>query len=71
MQSITAGVDLAKQVFAICLMDDAGHVTGRRELRRDGFHQWLAEQPEGMIVAMEACSSAHYWGRECQRHGLH
>lgn len=70
MQSITAGVDLAKQVFAICLMDDAGHVTGRRELRRDGFHQWLAEQPEGMIVAMEACSSAHYWGRECQRHGL-
>ena len=70
MQSITAGVDLAKQVFAICLMDDAGHVVGRRELQRDAFHQWLAEQPAGTIVAMEACGSAHYWGRECLRHGL-
>ena len=70
MQSITAGIDLAKHVFAICLVDAAGHVTGRRELRRDGFHQWLTEQPPGMVIAMEACGSAHYWARECQRHSL-
>ena len=70
MESITAGVDLAKQVFAICDMDKNGRVLARRELKRDGFHAWIAAQPAGTVVAMEACSSAHYWGRQCEAHGL-
>lgn len=70
MESITAGVDLAKQVFTICDMDKNGRVVARRELKRDGFHAWIAAQPAGRVVAMEACSSAHYWGRTCEANGL-
>lgn len=70
MESITVGVDLAKQVFAICEVDKNGRVLARRELKRDGFHAWIAAQSAGTVVAMEACSSAHYWGRQCEAHGL-
>jgi transposase len=70
MESITAGVDLAKRVFTVCQVDDKGRVVGRRELGREGFREWLAAQPPGTVVAMEACSSAHYWGRQCQALGL-
>lgn len=35
MGTITIGVDLAKQVFAVCSVDAAGRVQDRRELRRE------------------------------------
>lgn len=70
MESITVGVDLAKQVFALCTVDGTGRVSTRQELGRTGFHAWVGSQPAGTVVAMEACSSAHYWGRQCQQHGL-
>jgi len=31
---------------------------------------WLAQLPAGTIVAMEACSGAHYWARCCRELGL-
>lgn len=70
MNTTTVGVDLAKQVFAICVLDDQGRVLQRREFRREAFTAWLAQLPAGTTVAMEACSSAHYWGRVCVEHGL-
>jgi len=70
MESITVGIDLAKQVFSVCLMDERGRVTQRRELKREALHEWLRQLPAGTVVAMEACSGAHYWGRFCERHGL-
>lgn len=70
MESITVGIDLAKQVFSVCIMEANGRVTLRRELKRDGLPVFLAQQPAGTVVAMEACSSAHYWGRVCLSHGL-
>ena len=70
MRTITIGVDLAKQVFSACEMDVTGAVRQRRELRRDAFAAWLAQQPAGSVVAMEACSGAHHWGRRCWQHGL-
>jgi transposase len=70
MRTITIGVDLAKQVFSACELDERGRVLQRRELRRDAFAAWLAQRPAGSVVAMEACSSAHHWARRCQDHGL-
>ena len=63
MGTITLGVDLAKRVFSVCEMDAAGHVLRRQELKRDAFAAWLAQQPAGTIVAMEACSGAHHWAQ--------
>src|SRR4030042_5462428 len=70
MHTITIGVDLAKQAFSACGVDERGAVLQRRELRRDAFTVWLAQQPIGSIVAMEACGGAHHWGRGCLSHDL-
>ena len=70
MNTTTVGVDLAKMIFAVCVMDDHGAVLRRLQLRREAFALWLVQLPAGTIVAMEACSGAHYWGRVCIEHGL-
>lgn len=59
----TVGIDLAKEIFAVCVMNAAGVVIERQRLRRATFERWLASIPAGSVVAMEACSSAHHWGR--------
>ena len=70
MLTITSGVDLAKHVFSICTVDFSGRVQQRKELRREAFALWLAQLPVGSVVAMEACSGAHHWGRRCLELGL-
>jgi transposase len=70
MNTITIGVDLAKSVFSVCEVDAAGHVLRRQDLRRDAFGIWLAQVAPGTVVAMEACSGAHHWARQCLNHGL-
>ena len=52
----TLGVDLAKQLFAICETNHSGHVIRRLELRRDAFCHYLPQPPAGTMVAMVACS---------------
>nr|WP_244137452.1 transposase [Burkholderia pyrrocinia] len=64
----TIGIDLAKEVFAICVLDDRGTVLERRVLRRAAFERWAEQAPDG-IIAMESCSSAHHWGRWFAAHG--
>jgi transposase len=59
----TVGIDLAKETFAVCVMNGAGEVVERQRLRRSAFERWLASIPACSVVAMEACSSAHHWGR--------
>jgi transposase len=70
MSTITIGVDLAKSVFSVCEVDAAGHVLRRQDLRRDAFSIWLAQVAAGTVVAMEACSGAHHWARQCLNYGL-
>ena len=63
MQEITTvGIDLAKEVFAICILDAHGAVFERKVLRRLAFERWAAALSP-CAVAMEACGSAHHWGR--------
>jgi transposase len=61
-QLTTVGLDLAKEVIAACVLDVHGAVIERRVLRRGAFERW-AEQLPACRVAMEACGSAHHWGR--------
>lgn len=70
MGTITIGVDLAKCVFSTCALDASGHVIRRRDLGLDAFAEWLAQRPAGTVMAMEACSGAHHWGRRCVELGL-
>ena len=64
----TIGIDLAKHVFQLHGASGDGAVLFRRRLRREKLLEFLATQPR-CVVAMEACASAHYWGREIGRLG--
>ena len=57
------GIDLAKRSFQVHGARSDGSVVYRKKLRRGKVLSFLASQP-GCTVAMEACDSAHYWGRE-------
>lgn len=64
----TVGVDIAKQVFQVHGIDGAGAVIVRRALRRSQLLVWFAKLPR-CLVGLEACATAHYWGRALQKLG--
>ena len=57
------GIDLAKRSFQVHGAKADGSVAYRRKLSRGKLLSFFASQPP-CSVAMEACASAHYWGRE-------
>ena len=61
-------VDVAKAVFEIAISDRPGHVTRRERQQRAQFLPFMAQQPSATVV-MEACGSAHHWGRKLQELG--
>ena len=67
-QVSTVGLDLAKYIFQLHGADSAGAVVFRKKLRRGQLLAFLATLPP-CTVAMEACGSAHYWGREIAKLG--
>ncbi len=67
-KTTVVGVDLAKTVFEIAVSDIPGRVIRTRRLPRTKFMAFFVELPPATIV-MEACGSAHYWGREFEALG--
>lgn len=62
------GIDLAKNVFQVCALDQGGHVLFNRTVRRARLLNEIHKLAP-TTIAMEACSSAHYWGRQFQALG--
>jgi transposase len=56
------GLDLAKNAFQVHAVDARGEVVAARKLSRGRLIAFFSELPP-CVVAMEACSSAHHWGR--------
>src|SRR3954464_12409755 len=71
-QVSTVGLDLAKHIFQLHGADRAGAVVFRKNfrkrLRRGQLLAFLATLPP-CTVALEACGSAHDWGREITKLG--
>jgi transposase len=67
-QIATVGADLAKAVIVVCAADREGRVLFYRQLSFNGFAQWAATLPP-CTFGMEACSSAHHWGRRLAAYG--
>ena len=57
------GLDIAKSVFQVHGVDEAGQVVLRRRLRRAEVLKLFAGI-EPALVGIEACHTAHYWARE-------
>jgi len=68
MHATTVAIDLAKDDFELAFADAAYHVVQRKRLKRAAFARVL-ENREPLHVVMEACGSAHYWGRRFERLG--
>ena len=64
----TVGVDLAKQVIVVCAGDAEGRSMFFKQLSFSGFAQWAATLAP-CTFGMEACSSAHFWGRRLSSYG--
>ena len=62
------GIDLAKRSFQLHGARADGSVAFRKTLSRGKLLAFLASQPP-CVVVMEACASAHYWGREIMKLG--
>ncbi len=67
-QVSTVGLDLAKYIFQLHGADSTGAVVFRKKLRRGQLLAFLATLPR-CTVALEACASAHDWGREIAKLG--
>lgn len=69
MDKVTViGVDLAKSVFQLHGATQSGTPVFRKKLSRRQFRAFM-EKHAPCRVAMEACASAHYWGREIEALG--
>ncbi len=62
------GINLAKCVFQVQGARNDGSVAFRKKLSRGQVLAFFAQQPR-CVVAMEACVTAHGWGRELERLG--
>ncbi|CAO3452148.1 Transposase IS116/IS110/IS902 [Azospirillum largimobile] len=62
MSIVTVGLDLAKHVFQVHGVDEAGKVVVRRQLRREQVEAFFRGLTP-CLVGMEACATAHHWAR--------
>jgi transposase len=68
MKVTTVGVDLAKNVFQVHVVNEHGKTVIKKQLKRDQVAHFFVNLPS-CLIGMEACGSAHYWARKLQDFG--
>ena len=68
MEHKRIAIDTSKQVFTLHGIDQADRPVLRRNLGRAQLEKFFAQQTPTEVV-MEACGSAHHWGRTLQAMG--
>jgi transposase len=69
MESATIAIDLAKSVFELAVADQNGRVIERKRLSRPQLERYFENRAVGKVV-MEACGTAHHWGRWFAARGI-
>ncbi len=67
-QIVTIGLDLAKNIFQVHGIDACGKVVVRKPLGRGEVMKFFAGLPP-CLIGIEACATAHHWGRELGKLG--
>ena len=68
MNITRVGVDIAKSVFHVHALDSHNKLQWQAKLKRNQWLDALCEHvAPGAEIGMEACASAHHWGRELQK----
>lgn len=68
MKTTTIGIDLAKNAFQIHGVDERGHPSVKKKLKRAQVAEFFGNLPP-CLVGMEACAGAHFWARKLQAMG--
>ncbi len=68
MDITTVGLDLAKNVFHVVVLDAHGYEKMKKKLSRVQVQKFFANLPPS-LVGMEACASSHYFGRALMGQG--
>ena len=68
MKITTVGLDLAKNVFQVHAIDEAGDVVVRKALRRRRMMPFFGKL-EPCLIGVEACGTSHFWARELRALG--
>lgn len=69
MKVIAIGIDLAKSIFQVCGVNQAGKPVFNHAVKRSKLLETILQYPDA-VIAMEACSGSNYWGRLFQSHSL-
>ena len=64
----TVGLDLAKDVFQVHCVSATGRRMINMKIKRAKLMSFFERLPR-CVVGMEACGSAHHWGRELSKLG--
>ena len=71
MKITRAGVDIAKSIFHVYAVDRHDQPQWQGKLKRAQWLDALCQRlAPGAEVGIEACASAHHWGRELQKRGF-
>ena len=68
MDATTVAVDVAKTVFEVAIANRESRIVARHRFNRRQFAHFLVSVSPTHLV-MEACGTAHHWGRCAQRCG--
>jgi transposase len=68
MNDKLVSIDLAKNVFQVCIYSKSGKVLSNKKIKRNALRRAIA-QIEPTRLSMETCYSANYWGRAFQSMG--
>lgn len=63
MEITVLAIDLAKNIFQLHGVNQAGKALLKKKLRREQLLSFIANL-KPCLIAMEACGGAHYWSRE-------
>lgn len=64
------GIDLAKSVFQVCALQTDKKVLFNKKVKRASLMSTVRQFEPGTLIALEACSTSHYWGRIFQEMGF-
>ncbi len=64
----TISIDLAKTVFQVALFNQYGVLKSNQKMTQSKMTEFIVQHP-GALICMEACGTAHYWGRKFEAEG--
>jgi transposase len=64
----TVGLDLAKDVFQVDGISETGRKIFNKKIKRAKLAAFFETLPR-CVIGIEACGSAHHWGRELRKLG--